>query len=71
MHQTMCNVLTRYQLLHLCILCAPLLVVAYNTAKVQNIRCIASSQRSFLVGYGSMEWNMEENFSMEYGMEDF
>ena len=44
----------------LVLLCAPSLVVAYNIAKVQNMRCIASSQIFFW--YGSMEWNMEENF---------
>ena len=42
-------------------------------AKQQNIRCIASSLK--FLWYGSMEWNMEENFTMEwngrflYGME--
>ena len=41
-----------------------LLVVAYNFAKVQKIRCVASSQKVFW--YGSMEWNMEENFGMEW-----
>ena len=42
----------------------------YKGAKQQNIRCIASSLK--FVWYGSMEWNMEENFSMEwkiFGME--
>ena len=43
---------------------APLRVVAYNIAKVQNILCIASSLK--ILWYGSMEWNMEENFSMEW-----
>ena len=43
---------------------APLRVVAYNIAKVQNICCIASSLKIFW--YGSIEWNMEENFSMEW-----
>ena len=48
-------------------------------AKQKNIRCIASSLK--FLWYGSMEWNMKENFSMEwnieenfrmeYGMEDF
>ena len=46
---------------------APLRMVAYNTANVQNIRCIASSLKNFW--YGSMEWNMEESFSMEWNME--
>ena len=37
-------------------------------AKQQNIRCIASSLK--FLWYGSMEWNMEENFSMEWNMEE-
>ena len=41
---------------------------AYNSAKQQNIRCIASALKFLL--YGSMEWNMEENFSMEWNMEE-
>ena len=36
--------------------------------KQQNIRCIASSLK--FLWYGSMEWNMEENFSMEWNMEE-
>ena len=39
-------------------------------AKQQNLRCIASSLK--FLWYESMEWNMEENFSMEwkiFGME--
>ena len=48
------------------LLCAPSQVVAYNVAKVQNIDCIASSLKVFWYGYGSMEWNGEENFSMEW-----
>ena len=36
-------------------------------AKQQNIRCIASSLK--FLWHGSMEWNMEENFSMEWNME--
>ena len=55
--------------LGLCIfglLCAPSQVVAYNIAKVQNIRCIAFSLK--VLWYGSMEWNMEKNFSMEWNM---
>ena len=46
------------------LLCAPLQVVAYNNAKMQNIHCIASSLKVFW--YRSMEWNMEENCSMEW-----
>ena len=46
------------------LLLAPLLVVTYNIAKVQNIRCIASSLKIFW--YESMEWNMEENFRMKW-----
>ena len=42
-------------------------VVAYNIAKVQNIRCIVSTLK--VLSYGSMEWNMEENFSMQWNME--
>ena len=37
-------------------------------AKQQNIRCIASILK--FLWYGSMEWNMEENFSMEWNMEE-
>ena len=36
-------------------------------AKQQNIRCIASSIK--FLWYGIMEWNMEENFSVEWNME--
>ena len=36
-------------------------------AKQQNLRCIASSLK--FLRYGSMEWNMEENFTMEWNME--
>ena len=43
---------------------APSRVVAYKIAKVQNIHCIASSLK--VLWYGSMEWNVEENFSMEW-----
>ena len=49
---------------------APLRAVAYNTAKVQkqqNICCIASSLK--FLWYGSMEWNMKKNFSVEWNME--
>ena len=48
---------------------APPLVVAYSiaNAKRQNIRCNVSSLK--FLWYGSMEWNMEENFSMEWNME--
>ena len=42
-------------------------MVAYNIAKVQNIRRITSSLK--VLWYGSMAWNMEENFSMEWNME--
>ena len=42
-------------------------VVAYNVAKVQNISCIASSLK--VLWYGSMEWNMEENFSVEWNVQ--
>ena len=38
---------------------APSREIAYNIAKVQNIRCIASNLK--VLWYGSMEWNMEEN----------
>ena len=43
---------------------APLRVVAFNIANMQNIRCIASILK--ILWYGSMEWNMEEIFSMEW-----
>ena len=46
---------------------APSLVVACNIAKVQNIRCIASSQKFFLV----WEYGMEYGRKFWYGMEDF
>ena len=36
-------------------------------AKQQNIRCIAFSLK--FLWYESMEWNMEENFSMEWNTE--
>ena len=55
---------TRYRSLHLTIVGAPSRAVAYNIAKQQNIRCISSSLK--FPWYGSMEWNMEENFSMEW-----
>ena len=49
------------------------LLTTLQRTKVQSnkiykyIRCIASSLKIFW--YGSMEWNMEENFSMEWNME--
>ena len=46
------------------LLLAPFRVVVYNITKVQNIRCIASSQK--ILWYKSMEWNVQENFSMEW-----
>ena len=63
---------TRCRSLHLSIVGAPSRAVAHSTAKLkganqQNIRCIASSLK--FLWYGSMEWNMEENFSMERNME--
>ena len=66
----MFNMHTRYRLLHLIIIDAPSRAVAYNIAMMQSskiLRCIASSLK-FLC-YGSMEWNVEENFSMERNME--
>ena len=60
-----------YRSLHLSTVSAPLRAVAYNIAKVQSnkiyIRCIASSLH--FLWYGSMEWNMEENFRIEWNME--
>ena len=47
---------------------APSLVVAYNIAKKQNICCNVSGPK--FLWYGSMEWNVEENFSMEWNMEE-
>ena len=38
----------------------PSRVVAYNIANVQNIHWIAYSLK--VLWYGSMEWNIEENF---------
>ena len=65
---------TRYRSLHLSFVGARSRAAACNIAKVQSnkiyLRCIASSLK-FLC-YGSMEWNVEENFSMEwkiFGME--
>ena len=43
LHYTLCNVHTRYRSLHLCFATRIFRVVAYNIAKVQSIRCIASS----------------------------
>ena len=43
---------------------APFRVVVYNITKVQNIRCIASSLK--ILWCNSMEWNVQENFSMEW-----
>ena len=58
---------TKYRSLNFSIVGAPLRTVAYNIAKVQSnkicIRCIAFSLK--FLWDGSMEWNMEENFSME------
>ena len=62
---------TRYRSLHLSIVGAPSRTVAYNIAKVQSNKinvCIAS--RLKFLWYGSMEWNMEENFSMEWNTEE-
>ena len=62
---------TKYRSLNLSIVGAPSRTVAYNIAKVQSnkiyIRCIAS--RLKFLWYGSMKWNMEENFSMEWNKE--
>ena len=70
----MCNIHTRCQSLDLSVVGTPLRKVAYNIAKVQSnkiyIDCIASSLK--FLWYGSMEWNLEENFCMEwkiFGME--
>ena len=68
MHLTMCNIRTRYRSLHLSIVGAPSRAVTYNIAKQQNIRCIASSLK--FLWCGSMECNMEENFSMEWNKEE-
>ena len=61
---TICKVHTRCGRCILVLLCARSRVVAYNIAKVQNIPCFASTLK--VLWYGSMEWNMEENFSMEW-----
>ena len=45
-------------------------VVAYNIAKVQNIPCIASSLKSYLVWKCGMEYR-KFSYEMEYGKEDF
>ena len=56
-----------------CAICIPdtdrgMLVLLTHHAKQQNICCIASSLK--FLWYGSMEWNMEENFSMVWNMEE-
>ena len=65
---------TRYRSLHLSIVGAPSRTVAYNIAKVQSNKiylcCIASNLK--FLWYVSMEWKLEENFTMEwkiFGME--
>ena len=62
----MCNMHTRYRLFYLSIVDTPSGVDAYNIAKQQNIHCVAFSLKFHWCG--SMEWNMEENFSMEWIM---
>ena len=57
---------TRYRLFYLSIVDTPSGVDAYNIAKQQNIHCVAFSLKFHWCG--SMEWNMEENFSMEWIM---
>ena len=42
-------------------------LVAYNIAKVQIMRRVASGLK--VLWYGSMEWNVEEYFSMEWNTE--
>ena len=54
------NMHTRYRSLHLSIVGAPSRAVAYNIAKQQNIRCIASSLK--FIWYGSMEWEYGRQF---------
>ena len=44
------------------------LLTTLQRCKATNIRCIASSLK--FLWYGSMEWNMEENFGMEWNMEE-
>ena len=39
-------------------------IVRSNITKVQMKRCVATSLKVFW--YGSIEWNMEENLSMEW-----
>ena len=56
MHLTMCNTHTRYRLLHLSTVDALSQAVAYNIAKQQNIRCIASSLKFALVWKYGMEY---------------
>ena len=43
------------------------LLTTLQRCKAANRRCIASSLH--FLWYGSIEWNMEENFSMELNME--
>ena len=43
------------------------LLTTLKRCKATNVRCIASSLK--FLWYGSMEWNMEENFRMEWNME--
>ena len=64
---------TRYRSLHLSIVGAPSRAVAYNIAKVQSNKIYVELLPVLKFRwYGSMEWNMEQNFSTEwkiFGME--
>ena len=44
------------------------LLTTLQRCQQQNICCIASSLK--FLWFGSMEWNVEENFSMEWNMEE-
>ena len=66
MRQTMCNVHTRYRLLHLCIVTRTLSSGCLQHCISAKYTCITSSQKFFW--YESMKWNLEENFSMEWNM---
>ena len=65
MYQTMCNVHTRYRLLRLCIV-----TLNFTSGCLQHCKgakyTLHCFQSNFFFWYGSMEWNMEETFSMEW-----
>ena len=65
MHQTMCNVHTRYRLLHLCIITRTITNGCLQHCKGAKYTLHCFQSESFF----GMEWNMEEKFGMEWNME--